>query len=430
MQTRVLRPAGGLRGTLRVPGDKSVTHRALLLAAMADGPSRLSNPLRGGVIDTMCGCLEALGAAIEWPDGDLAVVHGGPWRSPGRPLDCGTSGTTMRLLMGALAGSEVEATLTGSPRLRQRPMSRVAAPLRHMGAHIAGANGGDQPPLRIDGARLRGVEYRLPVASAQVKTALLLAGLQAEGQTVIHEPIPSRDHTERLLRRLGVSVTNVGGAVRLDPVGAPLSSFELAIPGDFSAGAFPLAAAVLVPDSDLTLTGVGLNPTRTGLLDALREMGAQIEIGSPSHADGEPVGDLTVRHSDLRAIEIQAKQVVSMIDEIPILAVMATQAHGDTTIRGAGELRLKESDRLSVMAVALSKMGAQIEQLPDGMTIHGPTPLTGTRVDAHGDHRVAMALAVAGMLSDGETVVSGAEIIRQSFPEFSSALGSLGATVQ
>jgi len=427
VEFRVAGHAKGLRGTIRVPGDKSVTHRALLLGAMAAGSTRLRGALRAGVIDAMKDCLAALGVEIESLDEEQTLVHGTRWLPPERPLACRNSGTTMRLLMGALAGSTVSATLTGSRRLSQRPMARVAEPLRRMGAQISGPNGSDQPPLEISGAELHGIEYEMQIASAQVKTALLLAGLCAKGRTRIREPIASRDHSERLLRHLGVSVVRSDGTLSLDPIQAPLPPFELDIPGDMSAAAFPLAAALLAPGSEIRVQNVGLNPTRTGLLETLQRMEAQIETGALTATDGEPTGDMTVAFSTLKGIDIHREQVVSMVDEIPIFAVVATQAHGETRIRGAGELRLKESDRLSGMTVELRKMGAQIEEHTDGLTIEGPTPLTGARVSSHGDHRLAMALTVAGMLASGETVISSAEVVQESYPGFMTTLRSMGA---
>ena len=429
MELRVAGPARNLRGTIRPPGDKSITHRALSLAAMAAGPSRLHGALRAGVIDTMIVCLEALGIEIENLNEDDLLVRGRPWRSPGRSLDCRNSGTTMRLLLGALAGSEVKATLTGAERLVQRPLTRVLDPLRRMGGQIAGANGGDKPPLEIVGSRLHGIEFAMPMASAQVKTAILLAGLHAEGRTIIFEPAASRDHSERLLRQLGVSITVTGPLLSLEPLHTPLSPFELSIPGDLSAAAFPLAAALLSPNSELTVRNVGLNPRRTGLLEALCAMGAQIEISTDSTSEGEPAGDLTAEFSELRGIEIAGERVVAMIDEVPILAVVATQCRGETSVRNAGELRLKESDRLSAMTIELRKMGARIEEQPDGITVQGPTPLSGAHVSSHGDHRVAMALAVAGTLASGQTVLSGAEVIQESYPDFSATLRALGVNL-
>lgn len=409
-----------------VPGDKSITHRALLLAAMASGTSRLHGPLQAGVIEAMRSCLEAMGVEVESLNQHAWIVRSRAWQSPTVSLDCRSSGATMRLLAGALAGSEVRATLLGTERLAQRPMNRVVDPLRRMGARIAGANGSDRPPLRITGTRLHGIEFELPVASAQVKTAILLAGLHAQGTTILHEPVATRDHTERLLRQLGVSVSLSGRRLCLEPLEGPLPPFELSIPGDFSSAAFLLAAALLTPGSELTLSRVGLNPLRTGLLEALGAMGGAIEIDGARLADGEPAGDLTARSSELHGIEIDGEKLVAMIDEVPILAVVATQCHGETRVRGAAELRLKESDRLSAMTAELRKLGAHLEEHPDGITIHGPTRLHGAAVSAHGDHRVAMALAIAGVVADGETVISGAEVIGESYPGFAAALCSTG----
>ena len=426
MELRVSGGAADLRGTVRVPGDKSMTHRALLVGSMGNGPSRIHGSLRSGVVDAMEGCLAELGIDIEHPEADETIVLGGRFRSPERALDCKNSGTTMRLLLGALAGSQVSATLAGSHQLSQRPMDRVVKPLRSMGADISGHNGADQPPLSIEGSRLHGIEYDMPVASAQVKTAIMLAGLHADGPTHLHEPSPSRDHTERLLRELGVSVHTNNASLILEPIRTPLPNFETVIPGDFSAAAFVVAASVLVPGSELEIERVGLNPSRLGLLEALKGMGARIALGPVSTQNGEPVGDLTARFSELKGIEVGQDRVVSMIDEIPIFAVLATQAHGETAVRGASELRLKESDRLSAMTHELRKMGAKIEEHLDGITIEGPTPLNGAQVSARGDHRVAMALAIAGIIGNGQTTITEAEVIQQSFPEFAQTLRSFG----
>jgi 3-phosphoshikimate 1-carboxyvinyltransferase len=430
MQLRIRGRAGGLRGTLEVPGDKSVTHRALLLGAMASGTTRLRRPLRSGVTEAMDDCLGPLGVRVEHPGPEETLVHGAAWRNPDAPLDCRGSGTTLRLLLGALAGSEVEATLTGSPRLRRRPMARVTEPLRRMGTQVTGLNGTDQPPLHVRGARLHGISYRMPVASAQVKSAILLAGLHAQGSTRVHEPVPSRDHTERLLRHLGVPLVTENGAVRLEPIDGRLPAFDLAVPGDFSAACFLLAAAVLTPGSEVTIQEVGLNPTRTGLLSAMRSMGARIEVGAAANSGVEPTGEVTAQTSALEGIRVDAHQVVGMIDEIPLLILLATQARGRTSVAGASELRRKESDRLTAMTAELSKMGALIREYGEAVTIEGPTPLRGAEVSAHGDHRVAMALAIAGTIASGETLLSDAQVIQDSYPGFAAALRSLGADLQ
>ena len=430
MELRVSGGAANLRGTVRVPGDKSITHRALLLGSMGNGPSHIHGSLRAGVVDAMEACLSELGIGITHPRAGETVVNGGPFQSPDNALDCKNSGTTMRLLLGALAGSHVSATLAGSQQLSQRPMDRVVKPLRSMGADITGHNGADQPPLAIVGSRLHGIKYELLVASAQVKTAILLAGLYAEGTTRIREPFPSRDHSERLLRELGVSVSAIDGSVILEPINTTLPNFETVVPGDFSAAAFVLAAANLVPGSEVEMKRVGLNPSRTGLLEALRDMGSQIALGPLATHNGEPLGDLNTSFSELKGIDVGEDRVVSMIDEIPIFAVIATQAHGETNVRGASELRLKESDRLSAMTRELRKMGAKIEEHPDGISIEGPTRLNGAQVNARGDHRVAMALAIAGIVGNGETTIAEAEIIQQSFPDFAKTLLSIGVKLQ
>ncbi len=429
MRLTVRGPSPPLRGDLRLPGDKSITHRALLLAGMASGASRLRGLLRAGVTEAMLAALRCLGVDAEFLGPDDLLVLGGAWRSPEAPLDCGNSGTTMRLLLGALAGRPVTATLTGSRRLRQRPMARVVEPLRRMGADIRGNGPADAPPFTVHGRHLRGAEHHLPVASAQVKSALLLAGLHAEGPTVVVEPGLSRDHTERLLAHLGLALTVERDRVRLVPDDRPLPAFDLRVPGDFSSAAFLLVAGALVPGSRVRLEGVGLNPRRLGLLEALREMGAQVETEVVRLEAGEPVGCVAVTGGGLRATVVEGERAVRMIDEFPVFAVAATQAEGETVVRGAQELRHKESDRIQALAVELRKLGACIEPTADGFIVHGPRRLRGAVVDSHGDHRLAMALAVAGLVAEGETVVEGAEWIGESYPGFAHALRALGAEV-
>ena len=427
---RISGPAPKLQGRVQVPGDKSITHRAMLLAALAHGATQLRGALYAGVTEAMLDCLRALG--VGWRierSGDL-VIEGGPWRQPGIRLDCRNSGATMRMMLGALAGSRVSATLIGSPRLAQRPMDRVILPLRKMGARIHSENGKDQPPLNIYGSKLQGVEYSLPVSSAQVKTALLLAALTAEGATILREPAPSRDHTELLLRELGITLHQAEGGIRLAPLNGAISGFSLEIPGDFSSAAFVLAAALLREGSQVRILNVGLNPTRTGLLEVLREMGADFSIGSQRRMGAESVGDLLIKASRLGAADIAGAEVVRMIDEFPIFFVLASQAHGETHVRDAGELRHKESDRIGVMAHELRKMGAMIEEHAEGITIEGPTPLKGAVLSSHGDHRVAMALAVAGLMARDETVIVDAECIRESFPGFAGLFRSLGGELR
>ncbi len=427
MDLSVACQSSALQGALRPPGDKSISHRALLLGALAHGPTRLRGFLRAGVTQAMMDCLRDLGADAEFFGPNDLLIMGGQWRDPAAVLDCRNSGATMRMLLGALACQPVQAVLDGTPRLRQRPMGRVVEPLRRMGARIAAANGKAQPPLRVRGGPLHGIELSLQPASAQVKTAILLAGLYAHGPTVLHEGQPTRDHTERLLHHLGVSLAIVNGRITLTPDGAPLAGFTLPIPGDFSSAAFPLAAALLIPRSRLVLEGVGVNPTRTGLLEVLEAMGARIALHDLRQAGGEPVADLEVQASGLRGTRVEGSQVVRMIDEFPILAVIATQAEGETVVRGAAELRHKESDRIADLVAELRKMGAQIEELPDGFVVQGPTALRGAVVDSKGDHRLAMALAVAGMVARGSTVVHGAQCVDESYPGFAAAMRSVGA---
>ncbi len=434
-----IRPATCLRGQIRVPGDKSISHRALLLGALAQGDSSVRGFLSSGDCQATVHCLRALGIAVDEIDATTLTVHGcglHGLRSPSAPLDCRRSGTTMRMLSGIMAGQAFTSTLTGDAQLRRRPMERMAAPLRLMGAHIETANG--HAPLTVRGNHLRGIDYHLPVASAQVKSALLLAGLYADGSTVLHEPGPARDHTERMLRAMIVPraipgaiagpLTHSGSAWALDPAQVDhLRPLDIVVPGDFSSAAFLLVAGTLVPGSEVTVSGVGINPTRTGLLDVLRDMGAQIAMQNESEQGGEPMADLAVRPAALRSAQVRGDRVVRMIDEFPILAVAATQAQGVTIVHDAAELRVKETDRIATVVTELRKLGAQIEPYEDGFAVSGPTPLRGTVVESHGDHRLAMALAVAGLVAEGQTTVRDIEWIADSFPGFVELLGSLRA---
>jgi 3-phosphoshikimate 1-carboxyvinyltransferase len=394
-------------------------------AALAQGTSRLRNFLQAGVTEAMMRCVRDLGVPLELQADGALIVRGGQLRSPAAPLNCGNSGATIRMLMGALVGQrELVVTLDGSAGLRRRPMKRVAEPLRLMGAEL-----GDTPPLSIHGKSLHGIEYNMPVASAQVKAAILLAALQADGPTIIHEPGPSRDHSERMLRALGVSVVNENNTVALTPPAKPLTAFEAAVPGDISSAAFVFAAAALVPNSEVTVSNVGVNDTRTGILDALVAMGGDVCIANVREVNGEPIADITVKSSELRGVTIDGDLVVRMIDEFPIFAVLASQAQGETIVREAEELRVKESDRIGSLASELRKLGVQIEERPDGFVIAGPTRLQGAVVDSHGDHRLAMSLAVAGLIADGETTVTRAEAYRESFPNFVDLMHALGGAV-
>lgn len=421
-------PGGALRGRARVPGDKSISHRALMLAALAPGSSRLARVNPGEDVLATATLLGRLGATVDSdPAGGVVEVEGWGERGPREPddvLDAGNSGTTLRLALGLCAGARGAFVLTGDASLRRRPMLRVVAPLRAMGARIDGRAGGDFAPLFVRGGDLTGVAHTLPVASAQVKTALLLAGLGAQGTTSVTEPRLSRDHTERMLAAAGIPVVRNGGAVSVVGGGRPAPG-DRRVPGDLSSAAFVLAAAVLIPGSDVLLENVGINPTRTGFLEVLTAMGADISIEAVDAWGGEPVGAIRVRSSALRGGHVGAPEAVSLIDELPILAVVATQAAGRTIIRGAGELRVKESDRIAAMAAGLSALGAEVETRPDGLVISGPTQLRTAEVDSCGDHRVAMSLAVGGLIAQGPVTIRGWDCVDTSFPGFVDTLEAL-----
>lgn len=420
-------PGAALRGEVRVPGDKSVSHRAIMLASLAEGSSPIEGFLEGEDTLATAAAFAAMGVRIEAPGPGRRLVHGvglAGLRAPGGLLDCGNAGTAMRLLTGLLAGQSFDAELVGDASLSRRPMGRVIEPLARMGARIEASDGG-LPPLRVRGGRrLRGIEYATPVASAQVKSALLLAGLYAEGETVVREPHPTRDYTERMLAALGYPVRYREGEARLHG-GGRLQARAIAVPADFSSAAFLLVAATLVPGSDLLLREVGVHPRRTGLLRVLQRMGAAVEVLHPRALGGEPVADLRVRHARLRGIDVPVEWVPDMIDEFPVLFVAAACAEGCTRIRGAQELRVKESDRIGVMARALSALGVRIEETPDGALIEGGA-LRGGRVDSHGDHRVAMSLAVAGQRAAGGVEILDCAAVATSFPGFDRLAREVG----
>jgi 3-phosphoshikimate 1-carboxyvinyltransferase len=425
-----VKPCSLLRGSAAVPGDKSISHRALLLGAIAQGASTVRNWLPADDCQATRNALSALGVTVEQISPTDLLVQGVGLRGlkpPIAPIDCQGSGTTMRLLAGVLAGQPFTSTLDGHSGLRRRPMERVAVPLREMGAAVETHDG--RPPVTITGGNLRGVDYRLPVASAQVKSAILLAGLYAEGQTVVRQPGPSRDHTERMLRAQGVGIEEREDVITLTPNTQPLAPCSLSIPADISSAAFPLVAASLVPEADVVLEGVGVNSTRTGLLDVLDEMGAQIARLNQRVQGGEPVADLVVRPGRLRGVTVGGEVVVRMIDEFPILAIAATQARGETLVRNARELRVKETDRIAAIVTELRALGASIEEQDDGFVVEGPSRLRGARVRSHGDHRLAMALVVAGLIAKGDTIIEEAEVIADSFPGFVGLMRELGAEI-
>ena len=424
MNQLIIHPGAPLRGRVHVPGDKSISHRALLLGALAEGSSQVSGFLPSGDCLATLSCLRALGVEIEIHDDTTLTIHGRGLRGlrePDGALDCARSGTTMRLLAGILAGQTFESTLTGAPQLLRRPMRRIVEPLRRQGAEIVGDDG--RAPLAMRGQGLRGCDHTLAVASAQVKSALLLAGLYADGPTIVRQPGPARDHTERMLASMGAAIETRGLTVALSPA-AFLAPFSLNVPGDISSAAFLLVGAALTPGSEITVEGVGVNPTRTGLLEVLADMGVEIALSNERQQGDEPLADVTVSWTpDLRGVTVGGDTVVRMIDEFPVLAVAATQARGVTLVRDAAELRVKETDRIAAVVAELCALGAHIEPLPDGFRVHGPTPLHGAAVDSHGDHRLAMALAVAGLIAKGEVVIDNTACINDSFPGFETMLG-------
>lgn len=423
-------PGAPLRGSIRVPGDKSVSHRAVMLGALAEGVTRVTGFLEGEDTRATARVFEQLGVRIQTPSASERIVHGvglRGLRASDAALDCGNAGTGMRLLAGALAGQAFDSVLVGDASLSKRPMRRVTEPLAAMGARIDSIDGG-LPPLRIHGGReLRGIEYTLPVASAQVKSALLLAGLYAHGETVVREPHPTRDYTERMLAAFGWPIEFSPGHARLSG-GHALRATDVAVPADFSSAAFFLVAASVIPGSELLLEAVGMNPRRTGLLSALRLMGADIVEENPRSEGGEPVADLRVRHARLRGVDVPQALVPDMIDEFPALFVAAAVAQGRTVVSGAAELRVKESDRIATMAVGLRALGVAIEETPDGAIIDGGG-LRGGAVESHGDHRIAMSFAVAAQLAAGEVRIGDVANVATSFPGFEALAATAGMRV-
>ncbi|MBE2201758.1 MAG: 3-phosphoshikimate 1-carboxyvinyltransferase [Anaerolinea sp.] len=431
----IVKPGKALQGAVTLPGDKSISHRAILFAALAAGESVIDNVLVSGVTEAMLRALTALGVAWRLEGTRLTVQgHGrSGLQAPAAPIDCGNSATTIRLLVGALAGAGVTAVLDGSPGLRRRPMLRVVEPLQQMGVALTAVAGRAPLTLGASPYPLQALTYTLPVASAQVKSCLLLAALAAAGPTTLVEPGPSRDHTERMLRKMGARVEEGSGEerwVRLYPPAAELRPLQMTVPGDMSSAAFLMVAALITPGSLVTLRGVGLNPTRTGLLDALRRMGADITITHETEMAGEPVGDVALRAGELRGTEISGDLVVRMIDEFPAFAVAAALAEGQTVVRDALELRHKESDRITVLCQELRAIGADVTETADGFVIVGKPALPGGTINPHQDHRLAMALAVAGLCSVKGVVVQEAEIITESFPTFVPKLRELGAEIE
>ena len=420
-------PAGPLCGDLRMPGDKSISHRAVMFASLAEGVSRITGFLEGEDTRATARAFVEMGVRIEAPGPSERVVHGvglQGLRAPSAPVDCGNAGTGMRLLAGLLAGQQFDTTLVGDESLSRRPMRRVIEPLTRMGANIDAQPGG-LPPLRIAGGqRLTGIDYTLPVASAQVKSAILLAGLYANGVTRVTEPHPTRDYTERMLATFGWPIEFGAGWARLTG-GHCLHATDVQVPADFSSAAFFLVAGTLVPGSELLLHSVGMNPRRTGLLQALRAMGADIRLSGERELGGEAVADLVVRHAPLHGIDVPVDIVADMIDEFPALFVAAAAANGTTRIRGAAELRVKESDRIAVMAKGLRALGVDVEETPDGAVIRGG-PIESGEADSAGDHRCAMSFAIAGLVARGPVRIGDCANVATSFPDFPVLARSCG----
>ncbi len=434
-----IQPGMSLRGVVTVPGDKSISHRALILGALADGVTQVRGWLPAGDTLATLRVMESLGVTIERHDDTTLTVHGCGMRgltAPGAPLDCVNAGTAIRLLAGVLAGQPFKSILDGSEQLRRRPMGRVTHPLRQMGANIEDDG---HAPLFISPSALRGITHEMLVASAQVKSCLLLAGLFANNPTTIIEPGPARDHTERMLRAMGADVRVKGSCVTIMP-GNTLHPLNLTVPGDMSSAAFLLVGANTnhgdgfadssLHDEFVCVENVGVNPTRTGILDILRLMGAEIKQTNERDAGGEPVADLVVKPVRLRGAGISGDLIVRAIDEFPALMVAALNAEGETIVRDAKELRVKETDRIAVMSVELRKLGAKIEEFDDGFRVVGPQSLRGAVVQGHDDHRVAMALVIAGLVAEGETIIEDASCVEDSFPGFVETLHVLGANIE
>lgn len=425
-----IQSAGQVSGRLAVPGNKSISHRAAIIGALADGVTCVRGFLRADDTLATIECLRRMGVTIELPaDPDATTKVFGVGlqglKAPEKELDCGNSGTTMRLLMGVLAGRPWPATFIGDASLNKRPMDRVQQPLGQMGARVSGQGNRCLPPITMCGGGLHGIVYRLPVASAQVKSAILLAGLQAEGETTVIEPSLTRDHTERMLLACGARLRRQEDRITVT-AGAGLTASDIEVAGDISSAAYFLVAAALRPGWQVTVEGIGVNPTRTGIFDVLQAMGARVGLAEERVSAGEPIADVCVQGGPLMATEIAGPIIPRLIDELPVLAVLATQAEGRTVIRDAAEMRVKESDRIAIMTRELRKLGAVIEEKPDGMVIDGPTPLYGAHLTSpRGDHRIAMSLAVAGLVARGETVIENAEAITSSFPNFRHALHAI-----
>lgn len=409
----------GLRGTITVPGDKSISHRSIMFGAISQGTTEVTGFLQSADCLSTISCFRKMGVQIENEE-HRVLVHGNGMHGLKKPesvLDCGNSGTTTRLLSGILCAQNFDSVVTGDASIQKRPMDRILIPLTRMGARISSVSGNGCAPLQIQGSSLHGIHYQSPVASAQVKSAILLAGLYAEGETRVTEPFLSRNHSELMLAHFGANVKTEGTTAVIQPA-KELYACPVEVPGDISSAAFFLAAGLLVPGSEILIRNVGINPTRSGVLTVLQDMGADITPVNCQSRSGEPTADLLVRTSRLRGTTIAGAIIPTLIDEIPILALTACFAEGETVIRDAAELKVKESNRLRVMAEGLSAMGARVQETEDGMIIQGGSPLHGAVIDSRLDHRIAMTFAVAGLCADGETDILGAECVNISYPRF------------
>ena len=420
------RKSGSLKGEIQVPGDKSISHRAVMLGSLAKGTTRITGFLQGADCLSTISCFEKMGVSIE-NTGDTVLVHGRGMRGLEKPegvLDCGNSGTTMRLISGILSAQDFDVTLTGDASIQKRPMKRIMDPLSRMGADIESLPGNGCAPLYIQGRPLTGIHYASPVASAQVKSSVLLAGLYADGETAVTEPSLSRDHTERMLGLFGADIASEGTTARITPA-RELFAADIQVPGDISSAAYFIAAGLIVPGSQILIKNVGINPTRAGILEVCRKMGGDIRMLNRNEGRGEPTADLLVTHSSLKGTVIEGDIIPTLIDELPVIAAMACFAEGETIIRDASELKVKESNRIAVMAQNLTAMGAQVRETDDGLRILGGRPLHGAVIDSHDDHRIAMTFAVAALCSQGETKIQGRECVNISYPAFYKDLGSL-----
>ncbi|GAB4425867.1 MAG: 3-phosphoshikimate 1-carboxyvinyltransferase [Anaerolineae bacterium] len=431
----IVNPSQNLTGSVTLPGDKSISHRTLMLGAMASGVTVARNWLDAGVTARMVEAIRALGIAVEieptGPGRATLTVNGrglNGFTPPAEPLFCGGSATTIRLLMGLLATQPFRATLDGHAGLRRRPMERIAGPLRQMGATIDTTDG--HAPLTVSGGRLTNIDYRMPVASAQLQTSLLLAALGSEGVATLHQPGPARDHTLRMLRGMGADISEQDGVIRFDPTGFSVQPLNFTVPGDMSSTAFLLVAALTTPGSSIELTGVNTNHTRAGLLEMLQAMGGQLTPHNERLQAGEPVADIRAAFGPLNGVTVAGEVVVRMIDEFPVFTVAALAASGKTLVRDAAELRLKESDRINVVVEEFRKLGARITPHPDGFEIDGPQRLNGATVQSRRDHRLAMSLAVAGLSAGGQTIIENADELNESFPGFVETLQALGADIR